>query len=122
MILLTAFSQKQSHPALFLRADRQEDGRRTFKLVEGEPITSFGEDLCRDISRRTERDAARGAGARAGAGMILSLSATWRGLSDRLAGALYAQTLIAISAVARNYVRDDGIPPPASHPSTSGTR
>lgn len=32
--------------ALYLRAERREDGRRTFKLVEGEPLeTSFGEDL-----------------------------------------------------------------------------
>jgi DNA mismatch repair ATPase MutS len=31
---------------LFLRADRQADGQRTFKLVEGEPLeTSHGEDL-----------------------------------------------------------------------------
>ena len=45
-----SFFAKQSHSALFLRADRQEDGRRTFKLVEGEPLgTSFGEDLYRDI-------------------------------------------------------------------------
>ena len=35
---------------LFLRADRQADGTRTFKLVEGEPLqTSFGEDLYRNI-------------------------------------------------------------------------
>ena len=35
---------------LFLRADRQEDGRRTFKLVEGKPLgTSFGEDVYREI-------------------------------------------------------------------------
>jgi DNA mismatch repair ATPase MutS len=34
--------------ALFLRAERAPDGRRTFKLVEGEPLpTSFGEDLYR---------------------------------------------------------------------------
>lgn len=32
--------------AMFLRADRQPDGTRTFRLVEGEPLaTSFGEDL-----------------------------------------------------------------------------
>ena len=31
--------------ALFLRAERQPDGRRTFKLAEGEPLpTSYGED------------------------------------------------------------------------------
>ncbi|MDQ7096356.1 DNA mismatch repair protein MutS [Desulfosporosinus sp. PR] len=32
--------------ALFLRAERQRDGERTFKLSEGEPLqTSYGEDL-----------------------------------------------------------------------------
>jgi hypothetical protein len=36
--------------ATFLRAERQADGRRTFKLVEGEPLqTSFGEDLYKTI-------------------------------------------------------------------------
>ncbi len=36
--------------ALFLRAERTEDGRRTFKFVEGAPLpTSFGEDLYRRI-------------------------------------------------------------------------
>jgi hypothetical protein len=36
--------------ALFLRAERQADGRRTFRLVEGEPWpTSYGEDLYRRI-------------------------------------------------------------------------
>lgn len=35
---------------LFLRAERQADGERTFKLVEGEPLpTSYGEDLYRRI-------------------------------------------------------------------------
>ena len=35
---------------LFLRADRQPDGTRTFKLVEGQPLeTSFGEDLYKSI-------------------------------------------------------------------------
>ena len=44
------FFEKQLDSALFLRADRQEDGRRTFKLVEGEPLgTSFGEDVYREI-------------------------------------------------------------------------
>ena len=32
--------------AIFLRADRQPDGRRTFKLIQGEPLeTTYGEDL-----------------------------------------------------------------------------
>ena len=36
--------------ALFLRAERRDDGSRTFKLVEGRPLeTSFGEDLYRKI-------------------------------------------------------------------------
>jgi hypothetical protein len=31
--------------ALFLRAERLADGRRTFRLVEGQPLpTSFGQD------------------------------------------------------------------------------
>ncbi len=31
---------------LFLRAERTEDGRRTFRILEGAPlVTSFGEDL-----------------------------------------------------------------------------
>jgi DNA mismatch repair ATPase MutS len=35
---------------MFLRADRRDDGVRTFKLKEGEPLdTSFGEDLYRKI-------------------------------------------------------------------------
>jgi hypothetical protein len=36
--------------ALFLRAERHPDGRRTFRLVEGEPLpTSYGEDSYRRI-------------------------------------------------------------------------
>jgi DNA mismatch repair ATPase MutS len=36
--------------AIFLRAERQADGRRTYKLVEGEPLqTSYGEDLYNSI-------------------------------------------------------------------------
>ena len=37
--------------AVFLRAERQTDGSRTFRLVEGEPLqTSFGPDLYNVIS------------------------------------------------------------------------
>jgi hypothetical protein len=44
--------------ALFLRAERLADGRRTFRIVEGEPLpTSYGEDLYRRIFGRI-RDAA----------------------------------------------------------------
>ena len=36
--------------ALFLRAEREADGRRTFRLVAGEPLpTSFGQDLYEHI-------------------------------------------------------------------------
>jgi len=35
---------------IFLRAERQADGQRTFQLAEGEPLkTSFGEDLYEKI-------------------------------------------------------------------------
>jgi hypothetical protein len=44
------FYDKKMENALFLRADRQADGRRTFKLLEGEPLqTSFGEDVYQRI-------------------------------------------------------------------------
>jgi DNA mismatch repair ATPase MutS len=44
----------EQHPefALFLRAEREPDGRRTFKLLEGKPLpTSHGEDSYRRIFR-----------------------------------------------------------------------
>jgi DNA mismatch repair ATPase MutS len=38
--------KKNIESALFLRAERQSDGGRTFKLIQGEPLqTSYGEDL-----------------------------------------------------------------------------
>jgi DNA mismatch repair ATPase MutS len=44
------FYERHLGSALFLRADRQESGQRTFQLVEGEPLgTSFGEDVYRNI-------------------------------------------------------------------------
>jgi len=40
------FYDKKIESAIFLRAERQTDGRRTFKIIEGEPLqTSYGEDL-----------------------------------------------------------------------------
>ncbi len=40
------FYDKKTENAVFLRAERQADGRRTFKIIEGEPLqTSYGEDL-----------------------------------------------------------------------------
>lgn len=44
------FYEKNMENAIFLRAERQTDGGRTFRLSEGEPLqTSFGEDLYRTI-------------------------------------------------------------------------
>ena len=41
-----SFHERARPDTLFLRADRQPDGRRTFKLIEGGPLrTSFGQDL-----------------------------------------------------------------------------
>jgi len=40
------FCDKKMEDAIFLRAERQTDGGRTFKLIEGEPLqSSYGEDL-----------------------------------------------------------------------------
>ncbi len=45
----TVFQQKLEG-AVFLRAERQPDGRRTFKLVEREPLqTSYGGDLYKSV-------------------------------------------------------------------------
>ncbi len=48
--LAHSFYAQQPGDALFLRAERQPDGRRTFRLTEGEPLpTSYGEDSYRRI-------------------------------------------------------------------------
>lgn len=45
-----AMEEMNLRSALFLRAERREDGSRTFKLFEGKPLeTSFGEDLYKKI-------------------------------------------------------------------------
>jgi hypothetical protein len=50
--LAHAFYLREMDAALFLRAERQSDGRRTFRQVEGEPLaTSYGEDLYRRVFR-----------------------------------------------------------------------
>jgi DNA mismatch repair ATPase MutS len=50
------FFQKQMGNAIFLRAERQADGGRTFKLVEGEPLqTSYGPDLYSTIFAEREQ-------------------------------------------------------------------
>lgn len=48
--------------ALFLRAERQADGARTFKLIAGEPLqTSYGEDLYEAIFLGREASPGQGA-------------------------------------------------------------
>ena len=48
--LAQGFYHQKTDTALFLRAERQIDGRRTFRVVEGEPLpTSYGEDLYKQI-------------------------------------------------------------------------
>jgi hypothetical protein len=57
--LAHGFQTEGLEAALFLRAERQPDGRRTFKLVEGEPLpTSYGEDSYRRIFGADEAEAA----------------------------------------------------------------
>ena len=44
------FLDRKMGNAIFLRAERQADGGRTFKLIEGKPLqTSYGEDLYRAL-------------------------------------------------------------------------
>ncbi|GAK54188.1 DNA mismatch repair protein MutS domain protein [Candidatus Moduliflexus flocculans] len=44
------FYEKRMDDAIFLRAERQDDGSRTFKIIEGRPLqTSYGEDLYQKI-------------------------------------------------------------------------
>lgn len=44
--LAHGFYERKMGNALFLRAQRQADGERTYKIIEGEPLqTSFGQDL-----------------------------------------------------------------------------
>ena len=50
--LAHGFYEQQLDTALFLRAERQPDGQRTFKLPQGRPLpTSYGEDSYRRIFR-----------------------------------------------------------------------
>lgn len=56
--LAYGFYHERLDTALFLRAERQPDGRRTFRLVEGEPLpTSYGEDSYRRIFSVSSEDA-----------------------------------------------------------------
>jgi len=57
--LAQGFYCKRMDAALFLRAERQIDGQRTFRIVEGEPLpTSYGQDLYKEIFGRDGQPAA----------------------------------------------------------------
>jgi len=48
-----SFYEKKREIAGFLRAVRQNDGKRTYKLLDGEPLqTSYGRDLYNKITKR----------------------------------------------------------------------
>ncbi len=48
--LAYGFYDKQMENAIFLRAERQADGGRTFKIIAGAPLeTSYGKDLYNSI-------------------------------------------------------------------------
>ncbi len=50
------FQQKLDH-AVFLRAERKDDGTRTFRILEGAPSeTSYGEDLYREVFGDKQRE------------------------------------------------------------------
>lgn len=51
------FYMKKLNEAIFLRAERKEGGKRTFKLIEGEPKqTSFGKDLYYKVFGKEEKN------------------------------------------------------------------
>lgn len=51
-----SFSDKKMENAIFLRAERRTDGKRTIRLIEGEPLqTSYGEDLYKKIFGPTDK-------------------------------------------------------------------
>jgi hypothetical protein len=52
--LAQRFNEKRMAGALYLQAEREDDGQRTFRLLEREPSrTSFGEDLYNRIFGRS---------------------------------------------------------------------
>ena len=63
--LAHGFHAEKADSALFLRPERRDDGKRTFRLLAGEPLpTSYGPDLYRQIFGAEPEAAA--AGPRAG--------------------------------------------------------
>ena len=50
------FFEKRMKDAIFLRAERKESGKRTFRVMEGEPLqTSFGEDVYEAVFNKDKR-------------------------------------------------------------------
>jgi len=50
-----SFYEKKLKNEVFLRAVRQKDGKRTYKLLEGEPLqTSYGKDLYNKITQKVK--------------------------------------------------------------------
>ncbi len=50
------FYKKRFKNAIFLIAERQSDGKRTFRIIEGKPLkTSFGKDLYKKIITKSSR-------------------------------------------------------------------
>ncbi|MDG7024685.1 MAG: DNA mismatch repair protein MutS [Nitrososphaerota archaeon] len=50
------FHRRNAGEALFLRAERKPDGTRTFRILEGEPLsTSYGQDLYKQIFEVAEQ-------------------------------------------------------------------
>ncbi|MBU1307600.1 MAG: hypothetical protein KKF33_19010 [Alphaproteobacteria bacterium] len=48
--LAYGFRAARSEDIIFLRAEREDSGERTFRLIEGDPLeTSYGEDLYHQI-------------------------------------------------------------------------
>ncbi len=58
--------EKRRATSIFLRAERQADGSRTFKLIEGEPLqTGYGEDLYNEIFGAEATESGETSGVRA---------------------------------------------------------
>ncbi|OPY28973.1 MAG: DNA-binding protein MutS2 [Methanocella sp. PtaU1.Bin125] len=52
-----SFFERKPGNAIFLRAVRQDDGKRTYQLIEGEPLqTSYGKDLYIKMARKNPKD------------------------------------------------------------------
>jgi hypothetical protein len=60
--LARGFYEGNTYASMFLRAGRREDGTRTFKISEGEPLqTSHGRDLYERVFAAEGREQARSA-------------------------------------------------------------